>query len=282
MTPRSYLYVPTDRPALLEKATQRGSDALILDLEDGVAESAKADARTQLSAWLGDASGPELWVRVSQAHLLEDLDVAVQPSVTGIYLAKAEDREQIDRLDREISRLEDQRGLAPGAIRVAGLIETAAGVLNAREIASGPRVRMLGTGEADLAADTGLMPSDDDREWWPIRTQIVLASAAAAIDPPVGPVPTDFRDLSSLAASTGALRRAGFGARAGIHPEQIPVINDVFTPSADEVEAARRLIDRYDTAVAAGRAIILDDTGRMVDEAVVRSARRTLDRATRQ
>jgi citrate lyase subunit beta/citryl-CoA lyase len=106
-----------------------------------------------------------------------------------------------------------------------------------------------------------------------VRMQIVLASAAAGLEPPIGPVSTDFTDLDALRESTWTLKRMGFGARAAIHPAQVGVINEMFTPTSEEVEEARRLLARFE---AGGRGATTDDDGRMIDEAFVRSARRIL------
>ena len=135
-------------------------------------------------------------------------------------------------------------------------------------------MRRLQVGEADLKADTGIEPGDDERELLWVRSQVVLASAAAGIDPPVGPVSTNFRDLDALRASTEAVRRLGYRGRACIHPAQIAVVHEVFTPSPEQVDAAQALIAAYDAAVAAGSGVLIGPDGRMVDEAVVRQARR--------
>jgi citrate lyase subunit beta/citryl-CoA lyase len=124
--------------------------------------------------------------------------------------------------------------------------------LSARAVAEHARVWQLGLGELDLCAEVGIEPSADERELLPIRVQVVLASAAAGLDPPIGPVSTDFRDLAALRRSTDALRRLGFGSRWAIHPAQVPVINQVFTPSPEQVKAARRLVERYDSALGMG------------------------------
>ncbi|MBA8956891.1 hypothetical protein ACFQU9_14080 [Actinomadura namibiensis] len=108
------------------------------------------------------------------------------------------------------------------------------------------------------------------------RSQVVLASAAARVRPPIAPVSTDFRDLEALRTSTLALRRLGFRGRACIHPAQLPVVNEVFTPSPQEIARARDLVARHDAAMAEGSGVCLDERGRLVDEAVVRSARRLL------
>jgi citrate lyase subunit beta/citryl-CoA lyase len=121
----------------------------------------------------------------------------------------------------------------------------------------------------------------DDRELLAVRVLVVLASAAAGLDPPIGPVSTDFRDLAALRRSTDALRRLGFGSRWAIHPAQVPIINQIFTPALEQVNAARRLIERHDSAVRQGTGVCVDEDGHMVDEAVVRAARRTLARTRR-
>jgi citrate lyase subunit beta/citryl-CoA lyase len=107
----------------------------------------------------------------------------------------------------------------------------------------------------------------------------VLVSAAAGIEPPVGPVDTNFRDVDALRDSTRAVKRLGYVGRACIHPAQAAVVNEVFTPTADEVAAARDVIARFEAAMAAGDGVCLDAQGRMVDEAVVRQARRVLSLA---
>ena len=129
-------------------------------------------------------------------------------------------------------------------------------------------------GEVDLAADLGLEPSPDERELRSLRMDVVVASAAAGRQAPIGPVATDIKDLYGLGHSTEALRRAGFGSRQAIHPAQVPVINLAFTPTSKEIERAEALLARAQSA----EGVWVDDAGRMVDEAVLRSARRTLAR----
>jgi citrate lyase subunit beta/citryl-CoA lyase len=188
---------------------------------------------------------------------------------------------QVRSLGEMVVAAEQAAGLAEGSIRVVPLLESAAGILSARAIAQERRVLQLGLGELDLCAEVGIEPSVDERELLPVRIQVVLASAAAGLASPIGPVSTDFRDLTALRRSTDALRRVGFGSRWAIHPAQVPVINQMFTPSPVEVEAARRLVERYDGALDHGVGVCVDEDGHMVDEAVVRAARRTLARARR-
>jgi citrate lyase subunit beta/citryl-CoA lyase len=111
-----------------------------------------------------------------------------------------------------------------------------------------------------------------------MRSAVVVASAAAGVESPTGPASTDFRDLERLRTDTEGLLRMGFGARSAIHPAQVPVINEVFTPGEEEVARATRLVELHDEHRASGTGTFVDDEGRMVDEAVVRAARRTLSR----
>jgi len=285
VTARSYLYVPGDQARKLQHALASGADAIIADLEDAVAPAAKADARRTVADWLAtqlDSDQPELWIRVNSSRLLaDDVHAIVGPAVTGICLPKTHAPEQVRSLGELLATAEQGAGLAEGSIKLVPLLESAAGILSVRAVAQEPRVWQLGLGELDLCAEAGIQPSADERELLSIRIQVVLASAAAGLAPPIGPVSTNFRDLVALRHSTEALRRVGFGSRWAIHPAQVPVINQTFTPSLEEVEAARRLVERHDGALDQGVGVYVDEDGHMVDEAVVRSARRTLARARR-
>jgi citrate lyase subunit beta/citryl-CoA lyase len=280
--PRSHLYVPGDRADVLAKAAGRGADALIIDLEDAVAPAAKPDARRTVAAYLSERSAPvptdpALWVRLNQGEAaLRDLREVIAPALSGVCLAKTESRQEVEALAELLDELEPEHGIRPGTITIAPLLESAAAVFAAREIAAAPRVSRLQVGEADLSAELGVVLGADERELLWVRSQAVLASAAAGIEPPVGPVSTNFRDLDALRASTISLWRMGYRSRACIHPAQVAIVNEVFTPSPQELEQARELLARYDAAVESGDGVFTDDSGRMVDLAVVRTARRTI------
>lgn len=280
--PRSYLYVPGDAPEKLAKALTREADAVIIDLEDAVPPAAKDSARDAVRGWLADQpvagpGRPQLWVRLNPGTLgHEDARAVVGAALTGVMAAKTESAADLAALDGVLTEAESAAGLSAGAIRLVPLLESGSAVLRAGEIAAGPRVDRLQLGEADLTADLGITAGPDERELDHLRSQIVLVSAAARIGPPVAPVSTNFRDLEALRSSTRALARRGFLGRACIHPAQVQVVNEVFTPTAEEVEAARDLITRFDEAAAAGRGVVVSAAGRMVDEAVVRQARRVL------
>lgn len=282
MIPRSYLYVPGNDAAKLAKATTRGADALIVDLEDAVPGAQKERARVEVAEWLAelDPDGPQIWVRVNPGALGHtDTAAVVGPRVKGVVAAKVESVDDVTTLRQVVAEAAWDRDLDPEDIGIVPLLESAAAILAARDIAGVESVVRLQVGEADLAAEIGLTPSEDEREWGPIRAQVVLASAAAGISPPVAPVSTNFRDLDAFRASTEALARQGYVGRACIHPAQIDIVHEVFTPSAEELAHARSLLAAFEQAVAGGAGVLVGPDGRMVDEAVVRQARRVIELA---
>ncbi len=277
--PRSYLYVPGDQPDKLAKAADRGADALILDLEDAVAAPAKAAARQAVAAFLtGAPEGPQWWVRVNAETLADDVAAITCAALSGVLLPKAEPG-LVAALDRALSASEAAAGLADGSVAVMALIESARGLVSAEQVAAGNRVVRIGLGEADLAGELGLQPGPDREELWPLRSRIVVASAAAGILPPVGPVETAVRDTERLRTTTRLLLRQGFRARTAIHPAQARVINETFSPGTEELAAARDVLTRLAAAREQDSGVALTADGRFIDEAVARSAREVVSRA---
>lgn len=274
MTPaRSYLYVPGNAADKLAKAAGRGADALIIDLEDAVPPPAKENATTAVVRWLWEAppDGPQLWVRINDAGL-RSADVAALaglPALTGLVLAKVRDAREVTEVAAQLTALGDVRTV------LMPLLETSSAILEAAAIAAQPRVHQLQVGEVDLCADAGITPGPGEDELAWVRGMVVLASAAARIHPPVGPVSRVFRDAEALRVSTQRVRRLGFFGRACIHPAQLAVVHEVFTPSADELAQAHEVLAAFDAAMAAGSGVALDADGQMIDLAVVRSARVT-------
>ncbi len=277
MLPRSYLYVPGDDQHKVARAGSRGADAVILDLEDGVAPAARAVARRQVRETLaaGVVTSGEVWVRVNPGDLADDLAAVTVPGLTGVVVPKAEPV-LLAEVDRELAAAEERAGLPVGGVAVIALLETAVGLLSVADVARAPRVRRLGLGEADLIGELRLRPSPDRDELAPLRLSVVVASAAAGIAPPVGPVETDLADTDRLRRTSRALAALGFTARTALHPKQVPVIHEVFTPDTAEVARARQIVDAFDAAAARGSAVAVTADGRFVDPAVVRAARHTL------
>jgi citrate lyase subunit beta/citryl-CoA lyase len=280
--PRSFLYVPATKPDLFDKAAAGPADAIVLDLEDAVPLSEKDAARERVRAWLREgatAAGrtQQTWVRVNADSIEADLEAVVGQTLSGIFLAKCR-VEVLAEATEALGRLESARRLDE-QVRVVGLVESAGAVLELPEMARAPRLTTLGIGEADLLADLRVTRSPATTATVDaLRAQVVLHCAAAGRQPPVAPTSTDFRDLDRFAETTRDLHDVGFRSRTAVHPGQVPVINEVFSPSADAIAAARDVVDRFETA---GSGVTVDAAGRLIDAAVVRTARETLERAQR-
>jgi citrate lyase subunit beta/citryl-CoA lyase len=270
MTARSLLYVPGDDLHKLQGALDRGADGVIVDLEDAVPVASKDAAREAVAEWLArvDSTAAQIWVRVNPGPLREaDIRaVAGAAALTGIYLAKADRVADVEQADRLLTDVGSAALLVP-------LLESARAVLAAPELAVGPRVVRLQLGEADLRAEMGLEPGDDETELLWARSRVVFACAAAGTAPPMGSVETDVRDLDRLRRTTRALRRLGFWGRACIHPAQVPLVMEEFTYTAAERARARDVVERFEQA---GSGVALDARGRLIDEPVVKAARRVL------
>ncbi|HET8616164.1 MAG TPA: CoA ester lyase [Actinomycetales bacterium] len=276
--PRSYLYVPGDQPQKLAGAGRFGADAIIADLEDSVLPSAKEAARHEVAHVLSHmpTGATPWWVRVNAGSLEADLESVVCDQLAGIVLAKAEP-ERLHEVVALLDGLERLRGLGR-RVPVLALLESARGVFSVVEIAEHERVVRLGLGEVDLAAELGLRPGPSREQLWPIRLQVVLASAAAGIAAPVGATQTSLDDEATLIQSTRLLLSQGFRARTAVHPKQVDVINDVFTPSDEEMAEAQKIVDALGDAQARGAGVGMTASSEIVDAAVVRAARDVLAR----
>ncbi|MEJ2603264.1 MAG: CoA ester lyase [Gammaproteobacteria bacterium] len=283
---RSYLFVPADSERKLARADDAGADALILDLEDSVAASRRAEARRLAHRFLAGPRGrSERWVRINALASGEagaDLPAVVRDGLDGIVVPKAGGAEDIVRLDRWLVSLESAAGMAPGSVRLLAIAtETPAAVFRLAEYAeAGPRLVALSWGAEDLSAAIGAMSTRDaEGRWLPtfqtVRSLCVLAAAAAGVTA-VDTVYTDFRDLEGLRTCADAARRDGFLGMLAIHPAQVPVINEAFTPTREEVADARRVIAAFDAEPDAG---VLDLDGRMIDRPHLLQARRVLSLA---
>lgn len=276
---RSYLYVPGDDAARMAKAEGRGADAVILDLEDSVTPARKDEALLSVVTVLQSApTGVQRWVRVEPSRVADDVPALVGPHLAGIVLPKG-DADTVRALSDLLDECERRAGMAPGRTRILPLVETAATLRQLDALASSPRILRLGMGEADLRAELGLESGPGELELLPLRSAVVVASAAAGLTAPVGSTTTEFRDLDAVRESAVRLRGLGFRARTAIHPAQVAVVNDVFSPTQEQLAAASAVVDAFEEAVAGGRGAATGPDGRMLDIAVVRSAREVLGRS---
>jgi citrate lyase subunit beta / citryl-CoA lyase len=268
--PRSWLYVPGHRGERITKALGSGADAVVVDLEDAVPPDRKADARAAVAAAVAGrgANGPQVWVRVNDPTGPwgdADLDAVTGSGVTGLRLPRSADPDTVRRVA--------ERTRVPLQL----IVETAAGLARAVDLAAAhPLVAGIGLGEADLSADLRLV-SDTGLDW--ARGWIVVAARAAGLPSPVQSVWTDVADLDGLRASCERGRATGFVGRSVIHPRQVPVVHEVFTPSPEQVREAAAVVRTADEARSRGEVAVLDRNGRFVDPAVVERARVVLDLA---
>ena len=264
MAPRSYLFVPADRPERYAKALASGADAVIVDLEDAVAASAKDAARAALAAWL-DGGGSGILVRINDAAspaFAADLAVAARPGIVGIVVPKAERADDLAHV----------HAMTRG-VPLVPLIETANGIDRLREIAAVAGVERLAFGSIDLQVDLGI--EGDGDELLVFRSALVLASRLAGLVAPVDGVCTAIDDAVALDADTRRARGLGFGAKLCIHPRQVAAVHAAFAPSADELAWARRVVDASEASQ--GGAVAVD--GKMVDRPVLLRAQTLLARA---
>ena len=280
---RSMLFVPGDRPERFAKAEASGADAVIFDLEDAVAAANRPRARVEISNYLkmSDRHVP-LWVRINPietADALPDVAAVAFARPDGIVLPKARNGDDVRRLDHWLEVLETAHGFDVGSIRVIPLItESASAVLSAASFAPAP-ARVLGMtwGAEDLAADLGSLGNKDAQGEYEapyvIASTMCLYAAAAAGVWAIETVDTETRDMAAVERRARASRRAGYVSKLAIHPAQIAAIHAAFTPTAEEVEWARRVLEAFRDSGGKG-AIQLD--GKLLDRPHIRQAERIL------
>lgn len=279
---RSLLFIPGDSEKKLAKADGCGADIVIIDLEDAVAPARKAEARRLAAAFLAErqnrAGGPRLWVRINalDTGLAEDdLDAVLPGHLDGLVQPKAEGAGDVARLTALLA----QSGSAVATPILPLVTETARAPFRIGSFAEEalPRLAGLTWGAEDLAAALGATGNRDaDGEWlftYRLVRSLTLMAAHAAGVPAIETLHADFRDEEGLARSSRAARAEGFTGRLAIHPAQVPVINDAFTPAEAEVAQARAIVDAFAAEPDAG---VIGFEGRMLDVPHLRAAERTV------
>jgi citrate lyase subunit beta/citryl-CoA lyase len=281
---RSLLFVPADSERKLAKALAAGADALVLDLEDAVLPERKALARVMMRSWLeAQPDRTKLWVRVNDlasGELLKDLAHLLPARPAGIMLPKIGGPEDVATVGHYLDALEAVHGLPKGHIRIIALVtETPLGLLRLGELARQrhPRISHVSWGAEDLSSALGAGdPRTSDGAWRPTyvhaRLQCLLTAHAMGVEA-IDTIHVNFKDSEGLRATTRAARYDGFTGRLAIHPDQVPVINEAFTPTDAERAHAQRVVDAFSTSAGAG-AVSVD--GKMFDIPHLRAARRVL------
>jgi citrate lyase subunit beta/citryl-CoA lyase len=278
---RSLLYVPVNVEKFVEKAHTRSADVIQLDLEDAVPPAEKEKARTLLekNAARVRRGGADVVVRINQPLSLavRDLEHSVCPDVDGIAVTKADSASHVKLLGELVSELEAKRGMKVGHTKLIVMIETADAFTRIDEIPrASPRVVAMNIGGEDFALDLNAQP-EDDVLLAPKQRMIIAARAAGVM--PLGFIGTvaDFSDWEKFRVMVRRSRRFGFDGAGCIHPGQVKIVNEEYTPSAEEVAYARKVIQMDKEAQASGRGSFQID-GKMIDIPVVVRAERLLRR----
>ncbi len=285
---RSFLFVPADSERKLAKGPLSGADGLILDLEDSVATDRKKVARDMSLAYLKSADrakGPKLYVRVNALDTgltLGDLAVVMQGKPDGIVFPKCVGQKDIDLLATYLDALETREGTEAGTTRILTIATESAAAILALTAAPAKHPRLIGHswGGEDLMADLGALakgpsPGVYDDTFKLARTINLMASVAAGVTA-YDTVYPDIRNVEGLRAEAHEARRMGYGGKIAIHPDQVAIIHEVFTPSAAEIDWAKRVVAVFEGNPGAG---VLTMDGKMLDKPHLVLARRLLSRA---
>jgi citrate lyase subunit beta / citryl-CoA lyase len=275
---RSLLSVPGNRPAMLDKALQSGSDAISPDLQDSVPAAMRAEARETVAHWIAAGRKPAIIVRtsaVSTEDFLKDVDAVVRPGLTGLRIPDVNSPEDVINADRAIGAAERKRGLAPNSIALIPIAESARGIYQLYDIlTASPRV--IGTAfpggrDGDLARDLGVTWTLQGDEFFYARSKVLFDARAAGVALVFDSVFTDLQDMAGFERDTRRGRQFGYTGRLAIHPNQIAIINRVHVPTPEQIADAQELLLAFREAEAGGRAAI-SYRGRMIDIAMRKTA----------
>jgi citrate lyase subunit beta/citryl-CoA lyase len=279
---RSLLFVPGNKAAWMEKAPHYGADALILDLEDSVPYADKEAARAMVRQAIINLSarGQTLFNALESDMTGDDLDAIVSTGLTGLLPPKVETADDVQQLDTLLAYFEHREGLEPGSIDLIPTLETAKGIRNAYDIAlASPRVASI-AGGAGKGGDTnrslGYRWTREGMETLFIRSKVLLDAHAAGIQYPLVASWFDVGDLDGLVADAQRNRQLGFSGMLLIHPSHVAPVNQIFTPSAEEVAYYKGLLEAMEAAERQGTAAVAYQ-GAMVDTAMVKTAQQMLE-----
>ena len=278
---RSILYVPGNVPKFIDKAHERGADCVLVDLEDSVQPAQKPEARAMLPETMNKVArgGADVAVRINRPMRLavQDIEAAVRPGLAALFITKTESVQHLRLLDEVVTELEKERGLPVGGIGFGAMIEHPRALSQLHDIAEhAPRLIGMMLGGEDFALETGSVPSDETLEL--PKRMVAFAAQAHGVNMfgILGTV-ADYSDPDAYRKSAERARRFGFSGGTCIHPGLVAALNEAFTPKAEEVAYAKKLIEADKQAQAEGRgSFSVDD--KMIDIPVIDRARKLLAR----
>ena len=280
---RSSLYVPANNPKLIQKAPSFPADIITFDIEDAVPPQRKDEARQMAVDNLahGASGGSEVYVRINGWHTEwpnADIEAIVQPGLDGITVPKVRDADDVKRTDWKLEEMEVRRGLPVGSIKMCVLLETAAGIINAREIVkASPRLVACFFGAVDYCADMRIRLTNEASEQAYARTAVCIAERSAGLVALDAPFP-DYTNMEAFEKNTSDGVRMGFEGRMIIHPSQIEPAHRIYSPKDEEVEHARKVVKFFEEeGLAKGLASVAMD-GKMVDTPVYVNAQEVIAR----
>lgn len=280
---RSVIFVPGNRPNMLERALTFKADVIMIDLEDSVPPAEKVQARELARQWAPvlHGGGQRVMVRVNALDTglaRDELAAVIGPHLLGVSIGKAQSVWDLQEVDRIITALELSAAPEAGHIKLIPWIESARAVVMAYPMATAsPRIIAIAFGAEDYTNDMGVQRTDRGEEVFFPRAAVAVAARAAGVASLDTPF-VRFRDLEGLRQDARLARQLGYTGKFAIHPSQLDAINEIFSPSPEEVAYARQVVDAWDRAAAAGRGSV-DLDGRMIDVPVVKRAQNLLAQA---
>ena len=279
---RALLYMPGDNWKMITKSVTLGVDSICMDMEDGAAINKKAEARATIAKALQelDFGASEKLARINSVGSgweQEDIEAVLPHYPDGIVIPKVESFEQVEWASRIIEDAELKNGWKVNSIRILIGVETAKGILNLKEIAAHPRLDAIIFGGEDFAASIGAVRTKDAVELLYARQAVIVACAAYDLQP-LDIVTIDYKDLEALKVESEFGARLGFSGKQIIHPNQVQVVQEAFTPSDEAITYARRIVETFEASQKEGKGAYSLD-GKMIDMPLLKNAQKVLARA---
>ncbi len=276
---RSWLFVPGSQDKHLKKVKELKADVIIFDLEDSVIKAKKDEARVKVSEAIKKMRTNVKFVRVNGIYtefFINDLEELVRPGLTGIVLPKVNKRDDMIIVDYLLDQIEKKHLLEPKSITIVPIIESAQALHNAYDIASScNRVKCLAFGAEDLMLDMNIKSSNGIETLY-ARSKMIEVSKASSIGPPIDQIYPNLADMEGLRKEAENGRNLGFQGKLLIHPNQVETINEVFTPTIEEINEAKEVIEKYHKSIVEGFGVSKVN-GKMIDAPIVEKAKRVLE-----